>query len=102
MKARIKATGKLLENVIPVMSVDSKVVMFHEYGTDNDYYYYEDLDFSNTIDWQQVRIQAAIAAMQAESSNPNNTFMMCEDKDAIIAKRSVRRADALVAELKHS
>jgi hypothetical protein len=40
--------------------------------------------------------------MQAESSNPNNTFMMCEDKDAIIAKRSVRRADALVAELKHS
>ncbi len=53
-------------------------------------------------DWQQVRIDAAIAAMQEELSNPNNTFMMCEDKDAIIAKRSVRRADALVAELKRS
>ena len=102
MKARVKATGKLLENVIPVMSVDSKVVMFHEYGTDNDYYYYEDLDFSNTIDWQQVRIQAAIAVMQAELSNPSNVFMACEDKKAIIVKRSVGYADALVAELKRS
>ena len=49
--------------------------------------------------WQHYRIQAAIAVMQAESSNPNNTFMVCEDKDAIIAKRSVRRADALIKEL---
>jgi hypothetical protein len=52
--------------------------------------------------WQHYRIQAAIAAMQAESSNPNNTFHVCEDKDAIIAKRSVRRADALIRLLKGS
>jgi len=34
--------------------------------------------------WQHYHIQAAIAAMQAELSNPNNTFMMCEDKRTII------------------
>lgn len=50
--------------------------------------------------WRQVHIQAAIAAMQAELSNPNNTFMACEDKKAIITRRSVRYAEALVAELK--
>lgn len=49
--------------------------------------------------WQQVRIQAAIAAMQAELSNPNNIFTMCEDKRAIIVRRAVGYADALVAEL---
>jgi len=111
MKARVKATGKLLENVIPIMSVDSKVVMFHEYGTENDYYYYEDLDFSNTIDWEQVYIQAAIAAMQGMLANPQ-TFEQIDhdegykevcggDKLKIVAKASVMYADALVAELKH-
>jgi len=50
--------------------------------------------------WQHYRIQAAIAAMQAELSNPNNTFMMCEDKRTIIVRRSVGYADALIEELK--
>ena len=51
------------------------------------------------VNWQQVRIQAAIAAMQAELTNPNNVFSMCDDKLAIITKRAIRYADALVAEL---
>ena len=50
-------------------------------------------------DWEEARINAAIAAMQAEFSNPNNTFMMCEDKRAIIVRRAVGYADALIAEL---
>ena len=50
--------------------------------------------------WQQVHIQASIAAMQAELSNPNNKFMMCEDKRAIIVRRAVGYGDALTAELK--
>ena len=106
MKARVKATGKLLENVIPIMSVDSKVVMFHEYGTENDYYYYEDLDFSNTIDWEQVRIQAAMYAMQGQLANQVLTENMIEsvenvaDFPKVVANASVRFADALVAELK--
>lgn len=95
MKARVKATGKLLENVIPIMSVDGKVVMFHEYGTENDYYYYEDLDFSNTIDWEQVRIQAAIAVLQGITLEWGN-----DEKQ--YAKWAVQVADALVVELKRS
>jgi len=95
-----------LENVIPIMSVDSKVVMFHEYGTENDYYYYEDLDFSNTIDWEQVRIQAAMYAMQGQLANQVLTENMIEsvenvtDFPKVVANASVRFADALVAELK--
>jgi len=50
--------------------------------------------------WQHYRIQAAIAAMQAELTNPNNVFSMCDDKLAIIAKRAIRYADALIDELK--
>ena len=50
-------------------------------------------------DWEEARINAAIAAMQAELSNPNNTFMMCEDKRAIIVRRAVGYADALIAQL---
>ena len=106
MKARIKATGKLLENVIPIMSVDSKFVMFHEYGTENDYYYYEDLDFSNTIDWEQTRIQAAIAAMQSYISDGERMALVSKKFDyndkiisRFIAEGAVMYADALVAEL---
>ena len=51
------------------------------------------------VNWQQVHIQAAITAMQAELTNPNNVFSMCDDKLAIITKRAVRYADALIAEL---
>ena len=93
MKARVKATGKLLENVIPIMSVDSKVVMFHEYGTENDYYYYEDLDFSNTIDWQQVRIQASIEFAAQILANHGGT-------PASVANNAVDYADALIKKLK--
>lgn len=96
MKARVKATGKLLEKVVPIMSVDSKVVMFHEYGTENEYYYYEDLDFSNTIDWEQTRIQASIAAMQTIA----DALGSVDYNKELIAKHAVELADALIEELK--
>jgi len=95
LRARVKTTGKLLENVIPIMSVDSKVVMFHEYGTENDYYYYEDLDFSNTIDWEQTRIQVAIAAMDIVK----DAYNIHDDIEQLV-RHSVRIADTFVAELK--
>ena len=50
----------------------------------------------NTIDWQQIRIQAAIAAMQSLRSNTG--YNKCEPVE--IAKISVIYADALVKELK--
>ena len=96
MKARVKATGKLLEKVIPIMSVDSKVVMFHEYGTDNDYYYYEDLDFSNTIDWEQSRIDAAIKLTCALSEK----MLGSGYSEQQVIEQAMKLADALIKELK--
>ena len=50
------------------------------------------------IDWEQVRINASIAALKGFSSNPHNQMV-----DAPIQKLSewaVKAADALIAELK--
>lgn len=49
-----------------------------------------------TVDWQQVRIQAAIATMQVLRSNTG--YNQCTPVE--IAKFSVTYADALVKELK--
>ena len=48
------------------------------------------------INWQQVRIQAAIAAMQGMCSNEKYNHFIWKD----IAKSSVGYADSLVKELK--
>lgn len=90
MKAKIKATGQIIELCPYVYDID---------GND---FLLEEVELLDSPNWQQVRIQAAMYAMQAELSNPSNVFMACEDKKTIIVKRSVGYADALVAELKHS
>lgn len=51
-----------------------------------------------SVDWQQVRIQAAIAAMKGLISNPDD-FTTNQSHNGI-AKTSVSFADALVKELK--
>ena len=48
------------------------------------------------IDWQQVRIQAAIAAMQGILSNQSSVVV----SDEVVIRESVSLADALVKELK--
>ena len=55
-------------------------------------------DSSSTIDWQQVRIQAAIAVMKGLISNPDD--FTTNQSPSGIAKKSVMFADALVKELK--
>lgn len=62
-------------------------------------------------DWQQARIQAAIAAMQGQLSNDESVKQMIETLDSValpdktkaymnlVARSSVMLADALVAEL---
>ena len=56
-------------------------------------------------DWQQVRIQAAIAAMQGQLANQVLTENMIESVEnvdnfpKVVANASVRIADALIAEL---
>lgn len=58
----------------------------------------EDIEsFENSLfDWQQVRIQAAISAMQGTYCN--SMFDNVDFKD--VAKASVMQADALIEELK--
>ena len=48
------------------------------------------------IDWQKVRIQAAIAAMQGILSNQSSVVV----SDEVVIRDSVSLADALVKELK--
>ena len=64
-----------------------------------------------TIDWEQVRIQAAIAAMQGQLANDESVNQMIETLDYsslpdkrkaymnLVARSSIMLADALVAEL---
>lgn len=91
---KVKATGEIVDVTISVATAGNPL-----YTTSGGVTYLGDDIEPAELDWQQVRIQAAIAAMQAELSNPNNTFMMCEDKRAVIVRRAVGYADALVEEL---
>ena len=75
MKAKVKATGKVVEAVIdkcsvPVSGYGAKFVYD---CSDGKKYFDTELDFINVYtDWKQVRIQASIAAMQGCLAN--NTF----------------------------
>ena len=60
---------------------------------------YKDLRMSDSecdIDWEQLRIKAAVYALQGFASNPNSTSATDEE----LALWSVRAADYLIAELK--
>jgi hypothetical protein len=92
MKATVKATGFTYN--VTGFSDDGSLKL-----EDGNWYSMEELEIGEGYDWNQVRIQAAIAAMQAELSNPNNTFMMCEDKRTIIVQSAVDYADTLIEEL---
>ena len=48
------------------------------------------------VNWEQVRIKAAISALQGLASNPKSSFT-ADDK---LAKWSISCADTLIAELK--
>ena len=60
---------------------------------------YKDLripDSERDIDWEQLRIKAAVSALQGFASNPNSTSAT----DQEFAEWSVSCADYLIAELK--
>lgn len=54
-------------------------------------------DASNTTDWQQVRIQAAIAAMQGFCANPNYFEL---NSGATIPEAAIVYSDDLIEKLK--
>ena len=87
MIARIKKTGKLID-VVPYG--DEFAQLFPE--GDFKCYTKDELDFRVDVDWNQVRIQASIAAMQTVDDHVSTVEEL--------AARCVRYADALVAELK--
>lgn len=99
MKAKVKATGKVVEVKInncaqPVVGFGASLV--YE-GNDGKTYFDTDLDFIHIYpDWQQVRIQASIAAMQAMISRASLPYGNVND----CANDSVEYADALIEELK--
>ena len=112
MKKRIRKTGEIVDVISCnkytntarnseldwVSYVDSKGMEHeHEKGL-NIYWDFEAVEeVPNThIDWEQVRIKAAISALQGFASNPNITYVTDEE----LAKWSASCADALIAELK--
>lgn len=56
----------------------------------------EDIEDKSNVDWEQIRIQASIAAMRSLLSNSSLKFDTAEE----CAKMSVMAADALIDELK--
>lgn len=103
MKAKVKETGEVV-NVVRIIEYSEKPgtsfagdYMYYKDESNNKPYNEDELDFTNIYpDWQQVRIQAAIAAMQGAYSNKMFDNVDFEG----IAKASVIQADALIEELK--
>lgn len=118
MKARIKSNGHIVNVHETGERVISKNGIERVYISDDCsgiYYSRSELEFlqtknEDTTDWQQVRIQAAIAAMQGILSDEEEVGYACSEatykeneKHTIpvaVARFAAACADALVAELK--
>jgi len=101
---KVKATGEIVDVTISVATAGNPL-----YTTSGGVTYLGDDIEPAELDWQQVRIQAAIAAMQGLVSNEihlNHADKVAEEKgintSTFLAKCAIDIADALVAELKHS
>jgi hypothetical protein len=100
MKAKVKATGKVVEAVIdkcsvPVSGYGAKFVYD---CSDGKKYFDTELDFINVYpNWEQIRIQSAICAMQGLCSNPVVVQQFDYNERAEVA---VKQADSLIEELK--
>ena len=107
MKAKVKATGEVIDVeidkcAVPVIGNGASYVYL---GSNGKAYLDIQLDFINVYpDWQHVKVQAAIAAMQGFYSNTDILRIAKSDtKDkpsTVIAKIAVEQANALIEELK--
>lgn len=105
MKAKIRKTGEIVDIVCHnhcstirshqdyVSYIDSKGIE-HDRESLNYYWDFEPIETNNSEHWQDIRIQAAIAAMQGIISCSIHYL-----KDTI-AKLAVEQADALIEALK--
>lgn len=111
MKKRIRKTGEIVDVIVyynlmgaerdsndSIYYIDSKGEEHHHEKRLNLWWDFEDVkEVSNAnINWEQIRIKAAISTLQGFASNPNSTSVT--DKE--LALWSVRAADYLIAELK--
>ena len=104
MKARIKSNGHIVNVHETGERVISKNGIERIYISDDCsgiYYIQSELEFlqtndEDTIDWNQVRIQAAIAAMKSLIT----CYVGVSNAEKKVIEESVIYADALVAELK--
>lgn len=103
MKAKVKATGQVINveidmNIQPVAGNDISYVFRDRDGR---IYYGNDLDFKNLYpDWQQVRVQASIAAMQGMMAAISPERFTVRISEKAVANASIGYADALIERLK--
>lgn len=95
MKAKIKQTGEIVD-IDNLYDDGTALIVGGGYIRVSKLEFIEGENNSN-IDWQQVRIQAAIASMQGILSNSSN-----DDTVENYANVSVKLADALIEKLKKS
>lgn len=116
MKKRLRKTGEIVDVVSfnnfyqserddsdQVSYIDSKGVEHHHVRGLNLWWDFEDVGKEPTkeIDWEQVRIDASIAAMAALANACNDMEeRACKGLVYNVANDAVRYADALIAELK--
>ena len=109
MKAKIRKTGEIVDVICYygspnwrsdaldfVFYIDSKGVEHTEPNHLNYYWDFESIENEKDYNWDALRNQAAIAAMQGVM----NFFGSIDYNKDTIAKLAVEQADALIAELK--
>ena len=100
MKARVKATGEIAE-FRTGKNLQGDVILL-KVGTAS-IFSLDEVEPIADIDWQQVRIQASIAAMQGMLANPKHHDVQVESGvpfSNFYAINAVMCADALIEELK--
>ena len=116
MKAKLKKTGEIINIADYARVVLDKCDSYGnpiEVGLDEVSYLCDDdglilgmpkftpskiLEVNDITDWQQVRINAAIAAMQGLLS----TEKFCDSPDSFITNNAIELADALIQRLKNN
>lgn len=104
MKVKVKETGEVIEvyldmNAIPVMETGATRLYRDNSGKR---YLNTELDFVNVnnVDWEMIRINASIAAMQGIVSAVSPERFTIRISETAVAEASVEYADALIHELK--
>ena len=98
MKARVKSTGEIVDVKLDINIQLADENRFNDIYSDNNgkIYTEDELDFKNLYpDWQQIKIQASIAAMQGILSNSAR-----DETIENMVNLSIELADTIVEKLK--